>query len=358
MNPNKDKFINNLKTGLPALNVIKPSIGGSVASLALNKMAPTQNPSATSPAKDNYIKQVQQYNSPAGPQLPQANPTKPLVGNTSGISQVKSLSTPSAQSPSELYKAQLAVDQFNAAKNRGMEGINQKVIPLEFQTGQKSALERDSAFTGTELETRLARLQAKDEADRKAKQQEFENNLALRKLSMDVSGLLSIQEAKALGVPYGTTRSQAIGKRSLSAKQLESQNDANSALLSLKNLTNLIANDSGGYNSGKLFNLGLGRLGQSERELRDVITRLRTGAALSATEESFYKKQIPRAIDDDATIQQKINQLSAFYSGISGNSVTIELPDGQIVVADDLFDPDTRTELRQAIADGANVITY
>jgi hypothetical protein len=196
MNPNKDKFINNLKTGLPALNVIKPSIGGSVASLALNKMAPTQNPSATSPAKTNYItglpsfpaktnyiKQVQQYNSPAGPQLPQANPTKPLVGNTSGISQVKSLSTPSAQSPSELYKAQLAVDQFNAAKNRGMEGINQKVIPLEFQTGQKSALERDSAFTGTELETRLARLQAKDEADRKAKQQAFENNLALRKFN-------------------------------------------------------------------------------------------------------------------------------------------------------------------------------
>lgn len=379
MNPNKNKFINTLKTGLNTLNTASSAFGGNpvvslpkIGTSILNK-APSLNPSATSPAKTNYINQQKSnYQGAFGASgIPTRPVTTPASSSTGTNSVIKPPALPSvgtapvAPQLSELDKAQKAVDDFNASKNRGLEGINQKVIPLEFQTGQKSALERDTALTGTELQTQLARLQGKEEADRQAKQQEFENQLALKKFALDSSksgtganDLLSISEAKALGVPYGTSRADAIGKRSLNAGQLEAQNNANSALLSLKNLTSLIQNPEGGYNSGRLVNLGLGRVGQSERELRDVITRIRTGAALSANEESFYKKQIPRAVDDDATIQQKVNQLAAFYSGISGSPVTLELPDGEILIADDMFDPETRNDVKTAIGNGANVISY
>jgi len=331
MNPNKDKFINNLKTGLPALNVIKPSIGGSVASLALNKMAPTQNPSATSPAKDNYIKQVQQYNSPAGPQLPQANPTKPLVGNTSGISQVKSLSTPSAQSPSELYKAQLAVDQFNAAKNRGMEGINQKVIPLEFQTGQKSALERDSAFTGTELETRLARLQAKDEADRKAKQQEFENNLALRKFNASQQKTTTIK-------PPTATQSTVGGY----AQRLE---QASNIFNSLEDKVKEYS--TAGYAIRKalpnfLEPAVIQQQQQAEKNFLNAVLRRESGAVISPSEfKEGASQYFPQPGDSQQVLEQKKSNRNLVmnnffkaagpaYSPIGNNETGIIIaPDGQ-----------------------------
>lgn len=278
----------------------------------------------------------------------------------------------------DLQLAQEELDKFNASKNRGLEGINQKVIPLEFQTGQKAALERNAALTGTELETRLAREEAAAaaEAEKNKPIQLGEGESLFDPATGKViykapktyapgsgSGgigneLLSISEAKQLGVPYGTTRAQAIGKRSLNPTQLEAQTNANSALLSLQNLTNAIAKPEGGYSQGKLFNLGLGKVGFAERELRDVITRIRTGAALSENEESFYKKQVPRTVDSDETIQTKVNQLAAFYAGIAGSPVTLELPDGNVVVADDMYDPETRTDVRQAIANGANVISY
>lgn len=171
--------------------------------------------------------------------------------------------------------------------------------------------------------------------------------------------LLSVSEAKSLGVPYGTTRSQAIGKRSLTASEQESQINANSALLSLQNLTKIISNDDGSFNKTKLITpLGLGEAGQPKRELRDVITRIRTGAALSKNEESFYNKQIPQVTDSDTTIQNKINQLAAFYAGLAGSPVTLQQADGTVVVADDMYNPQTRLEVRQAIAGGSKVIAY
>lgn len=196
-------------------------------------------------------------------------------------------------------------------------------------------------------------------------QSNFEKEYALKVRELNIKaakdkadGLLSIQEAKALGVPYGTTKAQAIGKRSLSPTQLEAQTNANSALLSLNNLVGDIKNPDGTYKNSKLLNFGFGKTAQAQRELRDVITRIRTGAAINKSEEAFYKSLIPRPIDDAATIDRKVNQLSAFYAGIAGSPVSVQLPDGSILVADDMYDPATRTALRQAIQDGGNVVEY
>lgn len=225
--------------------------------------------------------------------------------------------------------------------------------------------------------------QAAVQAGEKSKQQEFENDLATKKFdedkrqfgleyalaqqkaSADAGGgasnkVLSVDEAKSLGVPYGTTEAQAaaMNKRPLSPAQQTSQNNANSALLSLSTLTNAIKNPDGTYKNMKLVTFGIGKIAQSQREIKDVISRIRTGAALTENEEKFYDKQVPNKYDSDATAQQKINQLAAFFSGISGSPVTLELPDGSVVVADDMFDETTRTDVRKAIASGANVIDY
>lgn len=193
---------------------------------------------------------------------------------------------------------------------------------------------------------------AKDAAE-KAKQQVFENDLAMKKFEED---------KRQFGMEYALAKQKAsttgTTSRNLNPTQLAAQNNANSALLSISNLTRDITDANGNIVPGKLFTLGLGKVGQAKREITDVISRVRTGAALTKEEESFYKKQIPRAIDNEATIRQKLNQLTAFYAGISGSPITLELPDGSVVVADDMFDSLTRTDVRQALADGANIISY
>lgn len=194
---------------------------------------------------------------------------------------------------------------------------------------------------------------AKDAAE-KAKQQVFENDLAMKKFEEDKRQFgMEYALAKQKADTVGTTTT-----KNLNPTQLAAQNNANSALLSISNLTRDITDANGNIVPRKLFTLGLGKVGQAKREITDVISRIRTGAALTKEEEAFYKKQIPRAIDNDETILQKLNQLTAFYAGISGSPITLELPDGSIVVADDMFDSLTRTDVRQALSQGANIISY
>ena len=66
--------------------------------------------------------------------------------------------------------------------------------------------------------------------------------------------------------------------------------------------------------------LGTGELDTAIKEASDVITRLRTGAAINANEERFYKSQLPQAFDSPEVIEQKLGQLeNLFMNFISPN---------------------------------------
>jgi len=255
---------------------------------------------------------------------------------------------------SDSHLADLAVQESAAARSAQ---VAQNTYDQYISAG-KSVYEAETAAAEAK--------QKQDNLDREFNEdkRQFGLEYALKKANAASSGgagsnkLLSVAEAKALGVPYGTTEAQAIAmnKRPLTPAQQTAQNNANSALLSLQNLSGAIKNSDGTYKNMKLVTFGLGKIAQSQREIKDVISRIRTGAALTTNEENFYAKQTPNKYDTDETTQQKINQLTAFFSGISGSPVTLELPDGTTVIADDMFDEETRTLVRQAIADGGNVV--
>lgn len=52
----------------------------------------------------------------------------------------------------------------------------------------------------------------------------------------------------------------------------------------------------------------------ARKEAQDVITRLRTGAAINATEEKFYSEQLPEVGDSPETIEYKLNLLRTLYN--------------------------------------------
>lgn len=153
--------------------------------------------------------------------------------------------------------------------------------------------------------------------------------------------------------------------RELNATQQTAANNANDALLSLNTIKDSLIKEDGTVDMLKLraatavpFGIGQRGLYTAINNVVDVISRIRTGAALTNNEVSFYKNQAPNWKDDAATVKKKIDQFAAFYSGISGTPVTVQAPDGSQFVYDDLLDPQQRLEVRQAIQAGYTVTQF
>jgi len=152
-------------------------------------------------------------------------------------------------------KTQADLDRLISATRQGYTGIENKVIPMEFITGQLASLEGRALDLAEPLESKLTRLQAArssaleaskfalKRADEKLKSEteadkpitigsgsslierdpstgEYKTVFQPRQ-SDEGAELLSPSEATSLGVPYGTTKEQAYGKQTsdLSPKQ-------------------------------------------------------------------------------------------------------------------------------------------
>lgn len=123
------------------------------------------------------------------------------------------------------------------------------------------------------------------------------------------------------------TVSGASGSTSkpLGASQQQQATNAQSGLQSIQDLSNFIQTDPsvinkssvpgqgslvGGFLSNKL---GTGEYNAAASNIKDVISRLRSGAALTVQEEKRYTNLIPKAGDSDSTIQYKLNSLAELF---------------------------------------------
>lgn len=153
--------------------------------------------------------------------------------------------------------------------------------------------------------------------------------------------------------------------RPLSAKEREAGNNALSGLAALDHMDALLdenpmlaAADSANLPGflGAPARVAVDHLSEfsaAKREAVDVVTRLRTGAALNKQEEGFYPRQVVEAFDDKATRMKKHNNLRAFYLGMTGIPVKLISPDGaKSKTAQDMFDPKQRLGVRKLIDQG------
>lgn len=96
--------------------------------------------------------------------------------------------------------------------------------------------------------------------------------------------------------------------------------------------------------------LGTSQFEQAKKTASDIITRIRTGAALNESEVKFYQTMTPALGDTQEDITKKLNNLYALYAGISGLPVVVLSPDGtQQVEFNDLYSPLQRQGLRDAL---------
>lgn len=133
---------------------------------------------------------------------------------------------------------------------------------------------------------------------------------------------------------------EKAGGGTLSSEAAKMVSNADSGMESLGQIEAII-NQEGGVPKGTLVpgrgllgGFGANLLGSTEydtaaKNLSDVITRLRTGAALNASEEGFYKSQVPQAFDSPEAREQKLalfrNLFNSIKQNVQGTSNTQDL---------------------------------
>ena len=155
---------------------------------------------------------------------------------------------------------------------------------------------------------------------------------AAKKKGTGEDELLSVSEAQALGVPYGTTKSQAMGQ-SVTGKPTAEQSKARQFAVAAENANNIL--NSSTY---KLGNIELGFMPnvfkssdrqvfeQGARAFVNAVLRRESGATITDSEFlNKYKELIPQAGDRDEVIAQKALARNAAVQSIqeAGNPATI-----------------------------------
>lgn len=153
---------------------------------------------------------------------------------------------------------------------------------------------------------------------------------------------LTVQQALSLAQQIMPTASESEVMSLAKMLMTESSPDvsvasisAQGALADIDKLVNIISENNGVPFSSALPFGGFSEEGQvyknAARNVYDLVTRTRTGAALNQSEEEFYKQFVPGITDTPASIQDKIKRLQDLYSSLAGEiSSTSFFPQQQI----------------------------
>jgi len=208
-----------------------------------NKITPPITPTPTPTPTPIFTPPIQ----PTSPI--KSTPVVPNIASVpDNVSEAEKAYTKSLVMTSEEEMAQAELDRLTESFKKGYQGIEDQTIPMQFITGQQASMEKRALNLAEPLSAKLARLQAKrtsateaskfalERADKaveatKGTKEAFtlsegqtrydksgnviatggNKTIALDK-DQDPNRVLGVTETKELGVPYGTTASQAYGK--------------------------------------------------------------------------------------------------------------------------------------------------
>jgi len=164
------------------------------------------------------------------------------------------------------------------------------------------------------------------------------------------SAILSNLAQKGLNIP-----------RTLTGAEKTAQNNATAGLNAIDDIDSFLLTDPNLVYKGALPGFlaswaGASSFNTARDNAKDVITRIRTGAALNEQEITFYNSMIPKWGDKANDVTYKLTQLRALYLGVSGLSVTIVSPKGEEYILQDLYNATQRQGLRDAIKNGYKLI--
>lgn len=250
-------------------------------------------------------------------------------------------------------------------------GYLQTNLDTAFKVKQMLQQEEDSIFNRaralkqdaqTSLSTILETLAGADENDMTAAQQKQLQDMAIaagipyslltaglsnvkKQMLLEAADvgneLLSVSEAAALGVPYGTTEAEAASlglfpsdtspeAQALSAEKMKLYATVQSGIDSLDKIKSILAEPDPATN--REYNpraiIASGSYAAAEANLVDVVGRLRSGGAITVDEEARFMSLLPGRLDSSDTVKYKLEQLGGLLNdyGVptSGSGLTAE----------------------------------
>lgn len=123
----------------------------------------------------------------------------------------------------------------------------------------------------------------------------------------------------------------ASANKPLSAESSKVISNANSGLTSLAQLRQIMENDPSARTKqiipgqsmfgGAIGNaMGTSSYNAATKNITDVITRLRTGAAMTDSEEQFYLSMMPQAFDPPETVNQKLDIFQQLFESVANRT--------------------------------------
>jgi hypothetical protein len=213
-----------------------------------------------------------------------------------------------------VYEAEQAANKAATDETRYNQELELKKKELEFQTGKPLVVGENSTLIDPTTGQVLYQGQSAGSGG-------------------DSNELLSVTEAQLLGVPYGTTKGQAMGA-AVSGKPTAEQSKARQFAVSAENANQVL--NSGGYNIGKvelpLPNLAKGenrqKFEQAARAFVNATLRRESGATITDDEfKNKYKELIDQPGDSAGVKTQKKSARSAAVQSIQeagGNAQTTQ----------------------------------
>lgn len=208
---------------------------------------------------------------------------------------------------------QLARAGIGQGVTRAVAGGSQQEQPVDTQMMPNiTSLDNTSMTTGTDTASAANSLGVS---------KEFLQQLAMADV-MQTGGknLAEISKLAALFPDTTTT------KKPLSAEANKQVANATSGLQALQDLRMMLSQDP----NLPMKNLAPGAIGKgltgsgtyetARQEIIDVLARLRTGAAITATEEARFRKQLPQVGDNADTVAYKLDMYEQLFSRILGQS--------------------------------------
>lgn len=164
------------------------------------------------------------------------------------------------------------------------------------------------------------------------------------KATEDSSDLLSLSEAESLGLPFGTTVSEASSlglipssskTKALSTEAVKLNAIVSSGLSSLSTIEEKLTENEGVFGRPLIAS---GTYKAAESNLKDSLGRLRSGGAITEDELNTYSKLLPERFDTQATVSYKLKELRKYLE--SAQSVSTDSVDSFLKSIDGRNDVD------------------
>jgi hypothetical protein len=216
----------------------------------------------------------------------------------------------------------------------------QKDLKEEKMSTERSDYERAIAngeFEGSFMDYISAKSEASSSGTAAGKGEEggdishINKKTPFEELSLDAQALITGGIPSISSLPYGDRLrimrevTQAGYTAVLSPPSQKDKANAADGSRAIEKIKELILDENGDVDKSKLaaakakkgFGLGTNELMTAISQAQDVVTRLRTGAALNIGEQKFYESLMPQLLDDAATTAYKLDSLQEFYDSFA-----------------------------------------